>query len=198
MARAALCEPPCADFVAGTALCEPPCVDFVAGTALCDSPCADFVAGTALCDPPCADFVAGTALCDPPCADFVAGAALCEAPCADFVAVAALCEHRFQGANDVLTVTNKIFGLHFYRRLRRLLHVILMTTPRFTHMTCFRLRDEKELGYRVSRRQRDVVLLRLVVAVHTCLRNTSYIRRAHYSPIPLLCNSDIIPDKTIL
>ena len=25
--------------------------------------------------------------------------------------------HRFQGANDVLTVTNKIFGLHFYRRL---------------------------------------------------------------------------------
>ena len=30
-----------------------------------------------------------------------------------------------------------------------LLHVILMTTPRFTHTTCFRLRDEKELGYRV-------------------------------------------------
>ena len=60
-----------------------------------------------------------------------------------------------------------------------------MTTPRFTHTTCFRLRDEKELGYRVLRRQRDGVLLRLVVAVHTCLRNTSYIRRAHYSPTPL-------------
>ena len=28
---AALCEPPCADFVAGTALCAPPCADFVAG-----------------------------------------------------------------------------------------------------------------------------------------------------------------------
>ena len=25
--------------------------------------------------------------------------------------------HRFQGANDVLTVTNKIVGLHFYKRL---------------------------------------------------------------------------------
>ena len=35
MAGAALCEPPCADFVAGAAFCEPPCADFVAGTALC-------------------------------------------------------------------------------------------------------------------------------------------------------------------
>ena len=59
MAGAALCEPPCADFVAGTALCEPPCADFVAGAALCEPPCADFVAGTALCAPPCADVVAG-------------------------------------------------------------------------------------------------------------------------------------------
>ena len=59
MAGAALCEPPCADFVAGAAFCEPPCADFVAGTALCEPPCADFVAGTALCAPPCADFVAG-------------------------------------------------------------------------------------------------------------------------------------------
>ena len=45
MAGAALCEPPCADFVAGAALCEPPRADFVAGTALCAPPCADFVAG---------------------------------------------------------------------------------------------------------------------------------------------------------
>ena len=50
MAGAALCEPPCADFVAGAALCVPPCADFVAGTALCEPPCADFVAGTALCE----------------------------------------------------------------------------------------------------------------------------------------------------
>ena len=83
---AALCEPPCADFVAGTALCEPPCADFVAGTALCEPRGADFVASTALCEPPCADFVAGTALCEPPCADFVAGTALCEPRDADFVA----------------------------------------------------------------------------------------------------------------
>ena len=74
MAGAALCEPPCADFVAGAALCEPPCADFVAGAALCEPPCADFVAGAALCEPPCADFVAGTALWEPPCADVVAGA----------------------------------------------------------------------------------------------------------------------------
>ena len=47
--------------VAGAALCEPPCADFVAGTALCEPRGADFVAGTALCEPPCADFVAGTA-----------------------------------------------------------------------------------------------------------------------------------------
>ena len=85
-----LCEPPCADFVAGAALCEPPCADVVAGAALCEPPCADFVAGAALCEPPCADFVAGAALCEPPCADFVAGAALCEPPCADFVAGTAL------------------------------------------------------------------------------------------------------------
>ena len=77
---AALCEPPCADFVAGAALCEPPCADFVAGTALCEPPCADFVAGAALCEPPRADFVAGTALCEPPCADVVASTALCESP----------------------------------------------------------------------------------------------------------------------
>ena len=32
MARTALCEPPCADVVAGTALCEPPCADVVAGS----------------------------------------------------------------------------------------------------------------------------------------------------------------------
>ena len=38
-AGAALCEPPCADFVAGALLCEPPSVDFVAGTALCEPPC---------------------------------------------------------------------------------------------------------------------------------------------------------------
>ena len=75
--RCELCEPPCADFVAGTALCEPPCADFVAGTA-CEPPCADFVAGTALCEPPCAEFVAGTALCEPRCADFVAGTASAE------------------------------------------------------------------------------------------------------------------------
>ena len=31
----------------GTALCEPPCADFMAGTALCEPPCADFVAGAA-------------------------------------------------------------------------------------------------------------------------------------------------------
>ena len=74
MAGAALCEPPCADFVAGAALCEPPCADVVVGAALCEPPCADFVAGAALCEPPRADFVAGTALCAPPCADFVAGA----------------------------------------------------------------------------------------------------------------------------
>ena len=74
MAGAALCEPPCADFVAGAALCVPPCADFLAGTALWEPPCADFVAGTTLCEPPCADFVAGAALGEPPCADFVAGA----------------------------------------------------------------------------------------------------------------------------
>ena len=56
MAGTALCEPACADFVAGTTLCEPP-----PGAALCEPPCADFVAGTALWEPPCADFVAGTA-----------------------------------------------------------------------------------------------------------------------------------------
>ena len=44
---------------AGAALCEPPCVDFVAGAVLCEPPRADFVAGTALCEPPCAEFVAG-------------------------------------------------------------------------------------------------------------------------------------------
>ena len=86
MAGAALCEPPCADFVAGAALCVPPCADFLAGTALCEPPCAGFLAGTALCEPPCADFVAGAALCVPPCADFLAGTALWEPPCADFVA----------------------------------------------------------------------------------------------------------------
>ena len=86
MAGAALCEPPCADFVAGAALCVPPCADFLAGTALWEPPCADFVAGAALWEPPCADFVAGAALCEPPCADFVAGSALCAPPCADFVA----------------------------------------------------------------------------------------------------------------
>ena len=86
MAGAALCEPPCADFVAGAALCVPPCADFLAGTALCEPPCADFLAGTALCEPPRADFVAGAALCVPPCADFLAGTALWEPPCADFVA----------------------------------------------------------------------------------------------------------------
>ena len=74
MAGAALCEPPCADFVAGAALCVPPCADFLAGTALWEPPCADFVAGTTLCEPPCADFVAGAGLGEPPCADFVAGA----------------------------------------------------------------------------------------------------------------------------
>ena len=89
MAGAALCEPPCADFVAGAALCVPPCADFLAGTALCEPP--DFVAGAALCVPPCADFPAGTALWEPPCADFVAGVALCEPPRADFVAGTALC-----------------------------------------------------------------------------------------------------------
>ena len=42
-----------ADFVAEiAALCEPPCADFVAGAALCEPPCADFVAGAALCEPP--------------------------------------------------------------------------------------------------------------------------------------------------
>ena len=56
---AALCVPPCADFLAGAALCEPPCADVVVGAALCEPPCADFVAGTALCAPPCADVVAG-------------------------------------------------------------------------------------------------------------------------------------------
>ena len=48
MTGAALCEPPCADFVAGAAFCEPPCADFVAGAALSEPPCGDFVAGTAL------------------------------------------------------------------------------------------------------------------------------------------------------
>ena len=67
MAGAALCEPPCADFVAGAALCEPPCAYFVAGAALCEARGADFVAGAAVCEPPCADYVAGTALCEPPC-----------------------------------------------------------------------------------------------------------------------------------
>ena len=43
----------------------------------------------------------------------------------------------------------------------------------------------QRLGCRVLRRQSDGVLLRLVVAVHTYLRNTSYIRRARYSPTPL-------------
>ena len=57
-----LCEPACADFVAGAALCELRGADFVAGTALCEPPCADFVAGAALCEPPCTDFVAGTTL----------------------------------------------------------------------------------------------------------------------------------------
>ena len=42
--------------MAGAVLCEPACADFVAGAALCG---ADFVAGTALCEPSCADFVAG-------------------------------------------------------------------------------------------------------------------------------------------
>ena len=50
----------------------------MAGTALCEPPCADFVAATALCEPRGADFVAGTALCEPPGADFVAGAASAE------------------------------------------------------------------------------------------------------------------------
>ena len=39
-AQHVLCEPPCADLVAGTALREPSCADFVAGTALCEPPCA--------------------------------------------------------------------------------------------------------------------------------------------------------------
>ena len=48
-----------------TALCEPRCAEFVAGTALCEPRCAEFVAGTALCEPRCAECVAGTALCEP-------------------------------------------------------------------------------------------------------------------------------------
>ena len=99
--------------------------------------------------------MAGTALCEPPCVDSVAGTALCDPPCADFVAGAALCEPP---CADFVAGT------------------ALCEPP------CV---DEKELGYRVLRRQRDGVLLRLVVAVHTCLRNTSYICSAHYSPTPL-------------
>ena len=108
-------------------LCEPPCADLVAGTALCCLPrdrmyalasaghrrlSADFVAGAALCEPSCADLVAGTALCEPgagwaPALDVqiswqaqhfvnlhmqISWQALCEPSCADLVAGTALCE----------------------------------------------------------------------------------------------------------
>ena len=111
MAGAALCEPPCADFVAGAALCdlhvqiswqvqrftwqEEHFVNLHApleALAVALPPCADFVAGAALCEARGADFVAGAAVCEPPCADYVVGTALCEPPCAEFVAGAALCE----------------------------------------------------------------------------------------------------------
>ena len=54
--------------------CSESSVHWEAQFSLCEPPCADFVAGAALCVPPCADFLAGTALWEPPCADFVAGA----------------------------------------------------------------------------------------------------------------------------
>ena len=87
VAGTAVCEPPCADFVASAALCEPRSAalceprsgDFVAGIALCEAPSADSLARAALCEPRRANFVAGAVLCDPQSADFVAGAALCEA-----------------------------------------------------------------------------------------------------------------------
>ena len=100
------------------------------------------MAGTALCEPPCADFVAGAALCEAPCADFVAGAALCEPPCADFVAGAALCAHEQHCVNR-------------HAPLEALAVALKAVVGGCRHTTCFRLRDEKELGYRVLRRLRD-------------------------------------------
>ena len=120
--------------------------------------------------------MAGTALCEPPCADYVAGTALSEPPCAEFVAGAALCEPpcaEFVAGAALCEARGAGFVAG-----AAVCEPPVAEPWGFTSASCG-----------------------CTLYTHLCaIPRTSTVRITlpHLSPTPLLCNSDIFPDKAML